>query len=390
MRVCAISFKGCWQDDEGRWISDGGFPLQMKAISSLFEAMTLLVTRVPPRRGGLPLPPAARVVPLRHPQGQDWRRKLSVLGHMTHYLATIAREVRDVDVVHVPLPGDLSLIGMLVALALRKRLLVRYGGSWSPTCQTTMMNRVTRELMRRFAGGRNVMLAAGEGDYPPAQEVHWLFSTAMTAEELAGIDRDLDRGLSAPPRLIYAGRLSPEKGVPYLIEAIAALKERGNASLPELVLAGDGPERGPLEGLVRERGVESHVRFLGQLDRIALSRQFHWADVCVQPSLTEGFSKAWIDAMAHGLPVLTCEVGAARAVIGRDGERGWLVPPGDVPALVRAIETIISSPYDWKSIRCCCRCYAQVRTLEAWAQRIGETCERQWGLAFKEGKLRLR
>ena len=47
--------------------------------------------------------------------------------------ALVAREVRKADVVHVPLPGDIPLLGMFVALGLRKRLVVRYGGSWVPT-----------------------------------------------------------------------------------------------------------------------------------------------------------------------------------------------------------------------------------------------------------------
>src|SRR6185436_4923283 len=78
-RVCAVSFKPCWQDSSGQWLSFGGFPLQMAAIASLFDEMTLVVEQGEPRPGGLPLPRHANVVALRCPSGSDLRRKISVM-----------------------------------------------------------------------------------------------------------------------------------------------------------------------------------------------------------------------------------------------------------------------------------------------------------------------
>ena len=122
------------------------------------------------------------------------------------------------------------------------------------------------------------------------------------------------------------------------------------------------------------------IVFAGQVDRFELSRQLSKADLCVQPSLTEGFSKAWLDAMAHALPVLASDVGAARSVIGSDGERGWLVPPGDVQALAIALRRVLRGPVDWPALRRRCRQYAESCTLESWAQQIGEICARQWNI----------
>lgn len=388
-RVCAISFKECWQDSEGTWYSNGGFPLQMRAIASLFDSMTLLITRrEKPGEGALPLPAGADIVVLRQPAGSNLRRKLSVAASLFYYLRTIARHVRQADVVHVPLPGDIPLLGMLVALALRKRLIVRYGGSWAANQQTTPMNRVTRALMRRFAGGRNVMLATGEGETPPAPGMRWIFATALSAEELRAIQPAPDRGLSDPPRLVYIGRLSPEKGVANLIEAVALLDREGFRPRPEVTLIGSGPERASLEARVDALGCPSRIRFAGQLDRAGLSAELQRADLCVQPSLTEGFSKAWLDAFAHGLPVLASEVGAARSVIGANGERGWLAPPGDVRALARQIRCALTGTTDWPALRRRCIGFAQDRTLEAWAREIGQVCAQQWNMALVDGKIR--
>ncbi len=376
--LCAVSFKDCWQNDRGEWFSYGGFPLQMAAIGSLFDEMTLLITRGPSRPGGIPLPACAQIIPLRLPIGQDARRKLSVLANLPYYLSMIAKHVWRADVVHTPLPGDIALLGMLVALTLRKPLIARYGGAWVANGQTTVMNRVTKAIMRRFAGGPNVMLVTGEGGLVLAPNMHWIFVSALSQAELQQIHPVLDKGLSAPPRLVYAGRLSPEKGVLYLIEALARLKQENFSPLPHLTLAGDGPQRKELEQSVVERECADMIHFAGQLDRNLLSKQFLIADICVQPSLTEGFSKAWLDAMAHGLPVLTTEVGAACAVIGAEGERGWVVPPGNVDALAIAIRRILSEPVDWYTLRRRCRFYVEKRTLEDWVERIAHICAEQW------------
>lgn len=358
----------------------------MRAIGSLFDAMDLLIVGSGPKDGGLPLPEQARIFPFRRPTGDDTRRKVSVVCNLNYYMGTILRYCREADVVHVPPPGDLQFLGMLAALWLRKKLIVRYCGSWEPTAQTTMMNRVTRLMMRSFAGGRNVMLATGGGERLPGKKVGWIFASALSEAELEGIKVDLDRAVSMPPRLVYAGRLSPEKGVAVLIRALAEMKRRGFALMPRLLVAGDGPERLDLERLARELGCGSEIQFAGQLNRADLSCAFQQSDLCVQPSLTEGYSKAWLDAMAHGVPVVASDVGAARAVIGREGERGWIVAPGEVEVLREQLERIICGKVEWGELRRRCCEFVRSQTLEEWARTVERACHRQWGEKLRDGE----
>jgi len=389
MRLCAIAFKPCWQDGEGGWLSEGGHPLQMAGFASLFDSMTLVIARrSKPGTGGMPLPPMAGIIALRTPAGEDLRRKISVLLNLPYYVGSLARVIRTVDVVHTAVPSDIGFLGILLALLWRKKLIVRYSGSWEATGQTSAMNRVTRSLMQFFAGGKNVMLATGEGDIPPARGVSWVFSTALSNKELREGVPDFGRGLSTPARLAYVGRLSSEKGVRVLIDAFDLLHREGARPMPELTIIGDGPERQTLEDHVHSLPCADSIRFTGQLGRAALNDTLAQMDFCVQPSLTEGFSKAWLDAFVHGLPVLTSSVGAAAAVIGRNGERGWLVPPGDVRALATTVRSILAEPRDWCSLRQRCRAYVEGKTLEVWAQTIGQICARQWNVKLEEGKLR--
>lgn len=388
LRLCVVSFKPCWQTADGIWCTDGGFPLQIGAIAAYFDRLTLVVVRTAPRAGGLPLP-AGEVVGLDSPSGSDAARKVSLLSSLRYYLTTIIPHVRAADVVHVPLPGDISAIGLLLALVFRKRLIARYGSSWARTPQTTWPQRAIRRCMRTFAGGRNVMLAVGTETAPPAPRMRWVFSTALTRRELQSIRPDFDRGVSTPARLVCVGRLSPEKGVDHLLRAFAHLKQSHPPPCPQLSILGDGPARTQLERLCVELGITDVVTFHGYLGRAQLSTELLRADLCVHPALTESLSKAWLDAMAHGVPVLTTRVGAAPTVVGLHGERGWMVPPGNPVAMADGIRHALAQAPEWPAIRRRCRAYVEGRTLETWAQDICRICADQWGGVVEDGKLRV-
>lgn len=385
MHLCVVSSKECWQDGSGAWYSYGGFPLQMQAITALFDAATLIVVRSTPRDGGMPLPGHARVVALPEPPGTGWKRKLAVGAALPHYAAVMARHMRDADAVHVPLPGDLSLVGLVTALTMGKRCVARYGGSWTANSETTVMNRMTRVCMRTAARGKHVMLATGDPNEPADHGVQWLFASVVSRDELAP-PASIARGLSSPPQLACLGRLSPEKGVIHLVRAMARLASRQTGTLPQLTIIGDGPARAALEREARNAG-SATIRFVGQLPRTQVIPLLRRMDLCVQPSLSESLCKAWLDAMAQGLPVISSDVGAARTVFGRPGERGWIVPPGDPDRLADVIHDVITTPIDWPALRARCLDYARTRTVDAWARHIAELCAARWGCRVLNGRL---
>ncbi len=390
MRLCVVSHKECCQDEAGIWCATGGFPLQMQSLCALFDEATLLLVPGPPRQGGMPLPQSARVVPLRPPGQSLAQRRFSLTLRLPSYLKRMVFHMRKADVVHVPLPGDISFLATMVALALRKRVLARYCGSWGITADTPLTYRATQTLMRKAAGGRNVMLATGAGSAPPAPNIHWVFATAISAREIAEVQPDVDRGRNNPPRLVYVGRLAPGKGLRDLIQAMSVLRDetKGTGRSPRLTIIGDGPLRLELAALVKIHHCDDVVHFTGQLNRRDLFPHLLEADVCVLPSLSEGFPKSRLEAMLCGVPIITTHAGFGREIAGVDGERGWLVPPGSATALVDCIREVLANPLDWPALRKRCRTFAEKHTLEIWSRHIGEICARQWHLKLTEGRLR--
>ena len=86
------------------------------------------------------------------------------------------------------------------------------------------------------------------------------------------------------------------------------------------------------------------MRFVNGVSEAELVRLHSEAELVVVPSLYEGFSLPAIQAMACGLPVVATTGGALPEVVGRDGDTALLVPPGDAPALARAMGRLLDDP----------------------------------------------
>jgi len=139
----------------------------------------------------------------------------------------------------------------------------------------------------------------------------------------SGVDLPAQLGVEAEPaEVLYAGRLSPEKGVLELLEAAQGMN---------LVVAGDGPLR---DRVPFARGFVQHDD---------LHQLYARAAVVACPSRREGFGVACLEAMAHGRPVVATSVGGLLDLVV-DGETGIVVPPRDPAALRTALERLLADP----------------------------------------------
>ncbi len=126
--------------------------------------------------------------------------------------------------------------------------------------------------------------------------------------------------------LLYAGRLTEQKGVVSLIRALPVIHRQH--PLVTLTVAGAGPQEKELRVLSRELGVERQVRFLGAVDNARLPELYRRATAFVFPSLGEGFGLVCVEALFCGCPVVASDLPAVREIVG-DGDVALLFPPGD-------------------------------------------------------------
>jgi glycosyltransferase involved in cell wall biosynthesis len=134
------------------------------------------------------------------------------------------------------------------------------------------------------------------------------------------------------PLLACVGALIERKGQAI---AIAALKQIPDA---RLILIGKGEDEATLRAQAQHEGLAERVFFAGSIDHDLMPLLLSAADVMVLPTANEGLANAWVEALACGTPVVTCDVGGARELIASD-IAGRLVArdPGAVAAGVKAI-----------------------------------------------------
>ena len=139
-----------------------------------------------------------------------------------------------------------------------------------------------------------------------------------------------------PIRFFYHGRVDRRKGSLDMMEALALLQAEGLRFAA--TVSGIGPDYDSTREAAERLGLD--VRFSGYADYEATPALYRDADVFVSPTYAEGFSNTILEAMANGLPSVSCyAVGVVDCL--RDGENGLLVQPGDIPALARALRRMI-------------------------------------------------
>lgn len=251
-----------------------------------------------------------------------------------------------VDVVHVH-----SALVPLVTMV-RAGILVRAGRGGRGRNRNRVLLHVHSGLVELWLHGRlrtavtrfllrpcDLVIACSEGSRAAL--------TRALGDRVVLVDNGVDVAAFSPPaqrhegtpRVLYAGLLSPRKGVPDLVRASRLLLARGVAH--ELVLAGGTPDEGP--GDEREARAEDSpaARWLGPQPHEAMPDLYRSADVFCLPSWWEAMPLSVLEAMATGVPVVATPVGDVPRVV-RPGETGLLVPPRDATALAGALQELLT------------------------------------------------
>jgi glycosyltransferase involved in cell wall biosynthesis len=262
---------------------------------------------------------------------------LALPAFTASFAAAARRTARRADLVHAHwLPSG------LVALAVGKPFILQLWGT------DVELARRARPLARSIVRRARLVICAST---MLAEEARALGARDVRVIP-SGVDIPAEVGPEAtPPEVLYAGRLSAEKGVLDLVAAADGMK---------LVVAGDGPLRERVPGA------------LGFVPHHELSHLYERAAVVACPSRREGFGVACAEAMAHGRPVVASAVGGLLDLVV-DGETGILVPPGDVPALGAALSRLLGDA----DLRRCLGAAARGRAKEllSWERVTGLTVD---------------
>jgi glycosyltransferase involved in cell wall biosynthesis len=258
----------------------------------------------------------------------------------------LSREAADVIVLHEPNP--MALVAYALARPRAPLVVWFHSEVVRPAWRYRLFYEPFLEIALRRAA--RIIVAA-----PPMRDVPALAAHRAKVDVVPyGVDVDAvptprprGAGGTAPagavqastPSILFVGRLVRYKGVEVLVRAMAGVDAT-------LVIVGDGPLRASLESLASEVGVTDRVRFVGRASDEERRRWYDAADVFVLPSVSrqEAFGMVQVEAMLHGLPVVSTALATGVPWVNRHGETGLVVPPGDVEALCGALRQLVGDP----------------------------------------------
>lgn len=382
MKLVVFSHKPCWPSTKasGGYASNGGFPFQMQALSKLFKDLILVLPLQTwtHSSGEIALlsEPNMSLIPLTWLAGTGWRRKVRFPIWVIRNWKTLGGAARSADAIHAPIPGDIGTIGIFLALILRKPLLVRHCGNW--LVPRSVAERFWIWLMERIAGGRNVMLATGGQPKRPSSRnpnIHWIFSTSMSKEEIASCAVDRSTRIPTPsPRLITVCRQEPEKGTDIIISALPTISRQ--FPLVTLDIVGDGSALSSLRMQAKELGVDARVRFHGNVAHKEVLSLLHLADLFCYPTTSEGFPKAVHEALTCNLPVITTRVSVLPQLL-EEGS-GLLLKEISPEALAEAVIYCLNDLKVYSMMAVQAGRTASQYSLESWREKIRQHLNENW------------
>lgn len=344
-------------------MSGGGSQRQLIGIlqrlnRERFEPQLYIVSR-----GGELLPEVPADVPV-HVFGERHRSKLWFYPGQAHLarvrdLASVLKE-QNIDILY----DRTYHMTMIAAGATKRRPTTRVSVIVTDPKRDFETNAerfrfLKRGLLKRAYQTADRVLAVSEGvrktavghyDLAPEKTV-----TVHNFFDIERMDRLMEEPLPAGEQrngnerfeIAAAGRLHPQKGFQYLLEAVHDLVHQRGRWQVKLRILGTGPLRSALEKYVVEHALKSCVSFAGYRENPL--PYFRQADLFCLSSLYEGMPNALVEAMLCRVPVLAtdCPSGPAEVLYG--GRLGRLVPPADAKRLADAIEDAMTNLDRWKS-----------------------------------------
>lgn len=289
--------------------------------------------------------PNIRIRPQLEAGGDTWTAKARQLAQLPWMIAQLAWVLRGADAVHVRCPGNLGLLGAVLAPAFAVPRVAKYAGQWNGYAGEPLAVRWQRRVLASRWWNAPVTVYGEWPDQPP--HVVPFFTSMMSQQQVAhATSIAATKRLDGTLRVLFVGALARRKRVDALIEGAAIAAGRGLDLA--LTIVGEGPEREPLAALVRERGLAPVTTFTGGLPFDEALRWYEWANCLVLPSKhSEGWPKAVAEAMSFGVIGIAVDHGQLRSMLD---SRGVLLPNGTPVEIADALCAIRRQPVEYLQI----------------------------------------
>jgi glycosyltransferase involved in cell wall biosynthesis len=361
---------------EGAYYAYSPYAKEIEVWADLFPEIVIAAPyrdEVPPSDNCRIGRPNVRVAPLKEVGGETWAAKCGIAAALPSLVFSLCREMRKADAIHVRCPGNIGLLGALLAPLFSRRLIAKYAGQWNGFPGEEWTVRLQRFLLRS-AWWKGPVTVYGKR---PGEREHVVdfFSSMFTDEQLERARAcAFSRHIQPVKTIAFVGRLSKAKNVDILLHSVAALNREGLRL--RAVIVGDGPERDALQALADELGIALQVEFAGAVPPERVPEVLERSDIFVLVSQSEGWPKSIAEAMAFGLVCVGSDLGLIRTFLG-DG-RGILVPSRDIDALTGALRKIAATPAEYREMRMKASVWAQRYSIEGLRKALQQVMSSAW------------
>jgi glycosyltransferase involved in cell wall biosynthesis len=282
---------------------------------------------------------------------RDVRHLPRVVRHIVYFIKVV-RYSAHVDIIFTQDPVSTGLPVIAAAFMNNKKIVMRVAGdyAWEQSVQRYGVTDSIDEFQtKKYSGPIEILRAVqrfavrrADVVVTPSNYFRTLVSGWVGSRKVITIYNGIDLTVQykqeskfSEKTIITAGRLVPWKGFDTLIRALKEMPEW------RLLIAGDGPDRKRLEGIIAECGITNRVTFLGQLPRPELFAHIHRSHIFALLSTFESFSFQVVEAMRVGVPVIAARIGNLSEII-EDGKNGILIDSKDVESFTLACEKIVA------------------------------------------------
>lgn len=282
--------------------------------------------------------------------GNTLFEKLKIILQIPGYVKIIFDEMRNVDIVHVRCPANISFIALFLLIFIKKPKLrwVKYAGNWLTYPNEPILYKIQKWILRKNLI-RGFVTINGKWKN---QEKHIFsfYNPSLSFQELI-ISKEMALGkeIDFPIRIIFVGRVESAKGIGRIIEISKFLKDSGLDFSIEII--GDGEERVHYQKISEDLGLSNNIFFSGWLPKDELGSRYKKAHFILFPSTaSEGWPKVLSEAMSYGVVPITSTISSVPQILNDFGA-GVAVPVDDIASYVSTILYLSTDIQQWKKFR---------------------------------------
>lgn len=315
------------------------------------------------------------ILPQLETGGVKYRHKMLQILALPIHFWKLSFAMLKVDAIHIRCPGNLGLLGVILAPLFSPYCIAKYAGQWNGYRNEPISQRMQRFILGSWWWRKGLVTVYGEWPRQPRQVVPF-FTSMMTSEQVQhGALVARNKRLTIPAQILYAGRLVPHKGIDILLRSLKLLLNQGPAF--KLAILGDGPERNGLLKLTQELGLTGHVHFVGAVSYNEVMSWYEKSHILVLPSFnSEGWPKVLAEAMCYGLVCVGTDHGLVPWLLQN---RGVVVPVADVDGLATGLRGILNDVSVYDTLSKQASAWAQGYSLEGLKEALDNLLASRWG-----------